>query len=175
MGRTKALIEIDGVPMAVRVAGALGSAGCAQVIAYGGVPDELVRLGLPVLPDRYPGAGPLGGVLGVLELVATYEHAVAGVFVAACDLPALTGPSLSGMVEVARERPDVDVVVARTSTIEPACAIWNPAATERIRRCFADGERALHTAISRLDSIAVDVDPSVLRNINTPAELGGYP
>ena len=175
MGRTKALIEIDGVPMAARVADALGAAGCRHVVAYGGDPDELATLGLPVLPDRYPGTGPLGGVLGVLELVESYEHAVAGVFVVACDLPALTGRSLAGMVQVATARPDVDVVVARTSTIEPTCAIWNPGATDLIRRCFGDGERALHAAIARLDSIEVDVDAAALRNINTPDELRGYP
>lgn len=175
MGRTKAVIEIDGVPMATRVTNALVSAGCSHVVAYGGDPDELAALGLPVLPDRYPGTGPLGGVLGVLELFESYEPPVAGVFVAACDLPALTGGSLAGMVQAARDRPDVDVVVARTSAIEPACAIWNPIATDRIRRCFDDGERALHAAIGRLDSIEVVVDASALRNINTPAELGGYP
>ena len=175
MGRTKALIEIDGVAMAARVAAALGSAGCSQVVAYGGDPDELAPLGLPVLPDRYPGTGPLGGVLGVLELFESHEQPVAGVFVVACDLPALTGRSLGGMVQVARDRPDIDVVVARTSAIEPACAIWKPVAAGRIRRCFENGERALHAAIARLDSIEVEVDAAALRNINTPDELRGYP
>lgn len=175
MGRTKALIEIDGVPMAVRVADALGSAGCSHVVAYGGDPDELAALDMPVLPDRYPGTGPLGGVLGALELFASHERPVAGVFVVACDLPALTGRSLEGMVQVARERPDVDVVVARTSGVEPTCAIWNPVATDRIRRCFEDGERALHAAIAHLDSFEVEVDAAALRNINTPDELGRYP
>ena len=175
MGRTKALIEIGGVPMAARVAGALRDAGCVDVVAYGGDPDELASLGLPVLPDRYPGTGPLGGVLGVLELFESYEPPVAGVFVAACDLPALTGRSLAGMVQVARDRPDVDLVVARTSGVEPTCAIWNPDAADRIRRSFVNDERPLHATIARLDTIEVDVDPAALRNINTPDELGGYP
>ena len=175
MGRTKALIEIDGVAMGARVAEALRDAGCVDVVAYGGDPDELAPLGLAVLSDRHPGTGPLGGVLGALEWFASDEGPVAGVFVAACDLPALTGVDLAGMVQAFRERPAADVVVARTSAIEPACAIWNPVATNRIRRCFDDGERALHAAIARLDSIEVDVDAAALRNINTPDELGGYP
>ena len=37
-------------------------------IAYGGDADELAPLGLAVTPDRYPGTGPLGGVLGLLEM-----------------------------------------------------------------------------------------------------------
>ena len=175
MGRTKALIEIDGVPMAVRVATALRSAGCVAVVAYGGDPDELAPLGLPVLPDRYPGSGPLGGVLGAFELLEQDRPDVAGLFVVACDLPALTGPSLAGLVRAMRDAPEVDVVVARTSKIEPACAIWTRSAAAPLRRCFDEGERALHVAIGRLRSVEVDVEVDALRNINTPEELGRYP
>ena len=35
MGRTKALVEIDGVPMAARVAAALAGAGCESVVLLG--------------------------------------------------------------------------------------------------------------------------------------------
>ncbi len=175
MGTTKALIEIDGVPMAARVAAALRAVGCSSVIAYGGDPDELAPLGLPVLADRYPGSGPLGGVLGVLELFEVHEPRPAGVFIVACDLPALTGDALHAVVATAEDHPDVDVVVARTSSIEPTCAIWRPAGIERVRRCFGDGERALHAVIARLRSHEVDVDAAALRNINTPEELGRYP
>jgi len=175
MGATKALIEIDGVPMASRVAAALRAAGCSSIIAYGGDPDELAPLGLPVLPDRYPGSGPLGGVLGVLELFEAREPRPDGVFVVACDLPALTGVDLDALVKGARYRPRVDVVVARTSSIEPTCAIWRLSAIERIRRCFDDGDRALHAMIERLDSHEVDVDAAALRNINTLEDLRRYP
>jgi len=174
MGRTKALIEIDGVAMASIVATALRDAGCVNVVAYGGNPVELEPLGMPVLPDLHPGSGPLGGVLGVLEVFAGADHDVGGVFVVACDLPALTGADLAGIVESARAHPDADVVVARTSAIEPTCGLWNPLATGRLRRFFDEGERALHAAIAHLTSVEVDIDPAALRNINTPDDLGRY-
>lgn len=173
MGRTKALIEVDGVPMAGRVADALALAGCRSVIAYGGDPVELEALGLPVLPDRYPGSGPLGGVLGVLELFAESDLHIDGVFVVACDLPALRGGHLAGMVAAARPQ-DVDVVVARAGRIEPTCAIWRPRATERLREIFNSGERALHRAIEQLDWRAVEIEPGAVRNINTPDDLDRY-
>ena len=66
MGRTKALIEIEGVPMASIVAEALAGAGCESVVAIGGEPDELSGLDIAVLPDEYPGQGPLGGVISAL-------------------------------------------------------------------------------------------------------------
>lgn len=51
MGRDKALIEIGGVPMARRVADALGAAGAAEVVAVGGSAPALRSLGLTVAPD----------------------------------------------------------------------------------------------------------------------------
>lgn len=179
MGRTKALIEVDGVAMAARVAMALRDAGCVSVLAYGGDPGELASLGIPVRPDRHPGSGPLGGVLGALELFAPEpdepDDGPDGVFVVACDLPALKGSDLARMVDAARRNPAANVIVARTSAIEPACAIWRRSAIERIRNCFDEGERALHVAIGRLDSLEVELDPAALRNINTPEDLGRYP
>jgi molybdopterin-guanine dinucleotide biosynthesis protein A len=174
MGRTKALIELDGVPMARRVADALALAGCTSVIASGGDPVELEPLGLLVVPDRHPGSGPLGGVLGALELFAESDLHIDGVFVAACDLPALRGEDLAGMVDAVRHRPDVDVVVAHAARIEPTCAIWRPRASERLREIFDSGERALHRAIEQLQFCAVEIEPGAVRNINTPDDLDRY-
>jgi molybdopterin-guanine dinucleotide biosynthesis protein A len=177
MGRTKALIEVDGVPMARRVADSLAQVGCGSVIAYGGDPVELEPLGLPVLADRHPGTGPLGGVLGALELFAESDLHIDGVFVVACDLPGLRGRDLAGIVDAVRRHRDVDVVVARTgpsARIEPTCAIWRPRAVGRLREIFDSGERALHRAIERLESCAVEIEPGAVRNINTPDDLDRY-
>lgn len=170
MGRTKALIEVDGVAMANRVADALRGAGCSTVVASGGDPDELAPLGLPIFSDPYPQSGPLGGVLGLLERFAGRE-----VFALACDLPSLRSRHLVALMEAADRSPGADVVVARTTSIEPTCAIWRPSAIERVRAFHRSGGRALHQVIAQLQSVEVDVDPEAMRNINTPEELGGYP
>ncbi len=175
MGRNKALIDVDGEPMARRVAGALRDAGCVSVVAYGGDAVELRALGLPVLPDRYPGSGPLGGVLGALELFAATDLSIAGVFVVACDLPALTGGDLAALITSAHDHRAADVIVGRTSAIEPTCAIWHPRTLDPIRRWFSGGERTLHVVIDRLSGVAVDLDAAALRNMNTPEDLARYP
>jgi molybdopterin-guanine dinucleotide biosynthesis protein A len=174
MGRTKALIELDGVPMARRVADALALAGCVSVVAYGGDPVELEPLRMPVLPDRHPESGPLGGVLGALELFELSEVEIDGVFVVACDLPALRGEDLGGMVDALWRHRHADVIVARTTRIEPACAIWRPAATDRVRVIFDAGERALHRAIEQLESVEIAVEERALRNMNTPDDIDRY-
>lgn len=170
MGRNKALIDIDGIPMARRVAMALDDAGCVAVRAYGGDPRELAPVGIRVDRDRYPATGPLGGVLGALEVIAE-EFPDGAMFAAACDLAYLTGDALLAMVASARCEPSAQVVVARTSILEPACAIWRTSASGALRAIFDEGVRALHVAIARLDVLEVAVDPAALRNINTPEEL----
>jgi len=168
MGRTKALIEVEGAPMASVVAEALRGAGCQTVVAVGGNPEELSDLDITVLPDEKPGQGPLGGVISALGAHANMATAVA---VVACDLPWLTSQDLSPLVLAARENPTADVVVARTARLEPACAVWNVDCLPVLREFFVNGERALHPAIERLSSIEVTVDERAMRNVNTPSDL----
>jgi molybdopterin-guanine dinucleotide biosynthesis protein A len=166
MGRTKALIEVDGSAMATRVAAALAAGGCHPVVLVGGDLDELDGLGMPLVPDVRPGEGPLGGVLTAIELDPDRP-----VLVAACDLPHLTAEAVLAIAEGARTRPDAQVIVARSDRIEPACALWQPSARGILSEAFERGERAIHRVLQLLDAVEVDVDPEALRNINTPGDL----
>lgn len=174
MGRTKALIHVDGVPMAQHVADTLRSAGCTEVVAYGGDPDELRSLTVPVLAESHPGQGPVGAVVGVLERFEQHAAARPSVFVVACDLPGLDTAVLHSMIAAARSNPWADVVVAQTSAIEPTCALWHVASAARVREMFDAGERALHAVIERLDTVRVAVAADALHNINTPDDLRRY-
>jgi len=174
MGRTKALVEIDGVPMALRVVHALRGAGCDPVVAIGGDVDELAPLGIPVFPDLDPGGGPLAGIVAALDRFAGPEPG-GWVCVAACDLPGLDTHTVSLLVAAARKHPAADVVVARTDRLEPACALWSVGVALRVRALYGAGVRAVHGVLDEVQTVAVDVDPAALRNINTPAELGRYP
>jgi molybdenum cofactor guanylyltransferase len=164
MGTDKALLEVAGVAMAERVARALAAGGCAPVAFVGGDSAALNRLGRPVVADRWPGEGPLGGVLTAL-FGAGRDDVVA----AACDLPMLDGSTVGTLLAAAA--PDVDVVVAVTDRLEPALAWWSGAARPRLERCWERGVRALHEVIASLRSVEVAVDPAVLRNVNAPPDL----
>lgn len=172
MGRTKALVEVDGTPMATRVSRALSAAGCESVVLYGGDPVELARLGQPVLADAHPGQGPLGGILGVLELFADRR---ADVLVVACDLAHLGASDLQLLIAAARERPDADVIVARGRRLEPACALWRTSSAPGVRTAFDTGERAIHRVFGDLITVEVTLPAASLHNINAPADLDRYP
>jgi len=171
MGRTKALVEVDGVPMAARVGAALAGAGCESVVLFGGDPTELASLTLPVLPDPYAGEGPLGGVLGALEL---YEDRSDDVLIVACDMADMASADLSKLVQAAADHADADVIVANGGRPEPACALWRTAATRRVRASFDGGERAVHRVLAGLHTVEVPLPAPSLRNINTPDDLDRY-
>jgi molybdopterin-guanine dinucleotide biosynthesis protein A len=66
MGRDKALLTIDGEALLTRVARQVAAvAGSVTVI---GPPERYSHLSLEVVPDRTPGAGPLGGIDTALGL-----------------------------------------------------------------------------------------------------------
>lgn len=169
MGRTKALIEVAGTPMALRVADALRGANCQEVVLIGGDANELAPLGLPVVPDRHPGAGPLGGVLTALERADPHDR----VAVVACDLPGLDAAVIVRLFDALGDSPDdeFDAAFARTDRRESLCAVWRAAVAPRLRVCFDRGERAVYRSAQELRVVEIDVHPGALRNVNTPGDL----
>jgi molybdopterin-guanine dinucleotide biosynthesis protein A len=165
MGRTKALVEVDGRPMAGRVLDALSAAGCSPLIVVGGDESELATLGVPVVADRHPGEGPVGGVITAMTELANDADLVV---VVACDLPFLDDRAVARLIDSS----DDVVAVARTVRLEPLCAAWPSSVLDPVERAFADGTRAMHALLDRLDTVEVDLDAEPLRNINRPEDLG---
>lgn len=164
MGRDKALVPVHGTPMSARVQAALIEAGCSQVVAVGGESAALAQLGFHVVPDEFPGEGPLGGVITAL----THFCSATVVVVAACDLPHLTSESVRALVDGLGA---ADVAVARGDRLQPICAAWTPRAQGVLRSVFAAGERRVLTALGDLRVVEIDVDPQDLANVNTPGDL----
>ncbi len=166
MGRDKALLEVDGRAMAGRVAEVLREAGAAPVVAVGGDGAALRALGLDWWPDRFPGEGPLGGVLSAFEALAEREL----VAVLATDLPALTSAVVRRLLGSLGLH---DAAVAATDRPEPLCSVWRRKACEPVlTAAFDGGERAVHRAMAGLDLVLVAVDGHLLRNINLPGDIG---
>ena len=172
MGRDKALIEIGGVPLAVRVASALRDAGAGDVCAVGGDAGALSALGLGTVADRWPGAGPLGGIVTALSSLGAAEL----VLVVACDLVDPTPATMVATVRALRDAPAASVA-APTLADHPR---WDQAAWRRTTTLapltdqFVRGERAVHRAVTAAGLTVVDVPavtPSSLRDADTPADL----
>ena len=167
MGRDKALVEIDGVPMVRRVADVLVANACRPVVAIG--PAHLAA-GLDAVADEHPGEGPLGGILTALHAVAPQP-----VLVVACDLPWLDTATVAAVLAATHEATEsggsVDVVMAVAQRREPLCAVWMPASVIDAERAFAAGERAVHRVAAGLRVVEVFVGARGLINVNAPEDL----
>jgi len=171
MGTDKSLIELDGVAMAERVATTLEAAGCDPVVFVGGDERALAVTGRRFVPDRWPGEGPVGGVVTALEAVAGSQPV--GVVVCACDLPDLTVDAVRAVIGADSDRSDVRV--ADTGRLEPMLACWSPATAGRLAALFTGGGiRALRQVIFLFHAVTVPVDPAALRNVNRLADLGKH-
>lgn len=173
MGVDKALIEIDGVAMAARVANALRAARCAPIALVGGDLEALGQLGETTVADVHPGAGPVGGIITAIRALGGSAD---GVVIASCDLAFLTSDHVLALTSrfEAGDAIGCDVVVARTepgAQVQPLCAVWRTSALERIESAFDAGTRSVFGVLDVLVVAEVVVAADGLRNINTPSDL----
>lgn len=169
MGQDKSLLPVRGEPMAARVAAALRAAGAAHVEAVGGDVAALGAVGLVATPDRWPGQGPLGGV--VQALTADGADAVA---VLACDLVRPDPTSIATLVHrLATSSADAVVPVAQGRP-QWLHGLWRRRSAEVVWRAFQAGERAVHRAGASLDvELVRGIDPATLADADDPAALPG--
>lgn len=172
MGRDKALVLIDGVAMARRVADVLGAAGAARVVAVGGDAPALRDLGLDARPDRWPGEGPLGGLVTALEDPDPDASAVAVVL--SCDL---TDPDPAAVERLVRVRAGQDsdatvpVVACRHQWLHAA---WHRRVAGVLADVFEAGERSLAGAALSLRVATIDdLAPASVHDADRPEDLLG--
>ena len=170
MGRTKALIDVEGTAMADRVLDTLRAVGAEPVVLVGGDADELATLSAPLVPDGYPGEGPVGGVLSALDHLAALDT-VDAALILPCDLSDVTTDVLWPLIEAAVGDAHSRVWVAATDRMEPMCALWSLTARGTVRERFVAGERTLHRLIAELPHTTVTVDARALHNVNRPEDL----
>lgn len=171
MGADKALVEVDGTPMARRVAGALAAGGCAPVWCQGGDAARLTAAGLTVRPDSHPGDGPLPAIYDALRYHAGAPDA-SGVVVAACDLPDLDGASVGALVAARSARAPVALAVDGHAQL---VSWWPAAVAGRLGELIDGGMRAYRDALAALDADTVPAGRAAVHNINTPQELAERP
>ena len=151
-GRDKALAEIDGKPMVLRMRELLANVtGGVNVVAARG---KYSNLGVTTLTDRWPGEGPLGGIITALS--ATEKSGVEWNLLVGCDMPFLTREWLNYLIERSLASP-AEVVVPRSANgLEPLCACWRGSGTETLARAFDNGVRKVTEAMKQLHMEIID-------------------
>lgn len=152
-GRDKALAKLDGKPMVSRMRELLANVtGGVNVVA---APGKYTDLDVSALKDRWPGEGPLGGIITALMATAESGGAEWNLIVG-CDMPFLTREWLSYLVERALVS-SAEVIVPRSANgLEPLCACWRSSATEALQRAFDIGIRKVTQAMKQLQMEIID-------------------
>lgn len=168
MGRDKAMLPLEGSTMSQLLIDRYSALGgvAVSVNEKGRFPCK----GAIELVDRYPGQGPLNG------LVSAFEETDAGlVFLTATDIPNGDPRLTLHLLSLIGEH---DCCVINTAKgLEPLFSLYKRACLPVVIDSLESGRRSIHSVLSRCDTLYVeesrlsgwDLDQTLL-NVNTPEE-----
>jgi molybdopterin-guanine dinucleotide biosynthesis protein A len=172
MGRDKALLEVGGLPMLLRMAYLLEPL-VAQVTVVG-PPQRYASLGLACVPDEVEHLGPLGGILTALRTSDAAWNLIVG-----CDLPYLTPKWLAFLIRRALESEAAVVMPASRFGYEPLCAMYHVRCADTIAESVS---RGVYKVTDGLGSLTMEIlppdlwrtfdsDGRLLKNMNRPEDF----
>jgi molybdenum cofactor guanylyltransferase len=155
-GSPKALARLNGETLAERAWRTLGEA-CDERLAAGKLSDGL-ELPFTVVDDGSDVRAPLAGIVAGLRAAPTDVAVMLPV-----DAPLVTAELLQDLAHAC-----TDAAVTHTG---PLPAAFRKTALPVLERRLGDRRLALHEALAELDATRIEVDETLLANVNTPDEL----
>jgi molybdopterin-guanine dinucleotide biosynthesis protein A len=170
MGSDKALLSVDGHTLLEHTASNVRHAvGSVTIIAE---PAKYAHFGIPVIADRYPNCGPLGGVVTALEV----SHEPWNLLVA-CDMPDADPPFLKALIDAAASlsEPCECLAPRGPNGVEPLCAVYHRTALAKLREALRRNILRMRTATQSLNTRFLNIPGGgQLRNINTPEDWAAH-
>jgi len=174
-GRDKALAEVGGKPMLERMIELLQRV--AKPLRIVSAPNKYLAFKMKVVQDRWPGEGPLGGILTALHDTKATSTCAWNLIIG-CDMPFLTQEWLAFLCERARLS-QAQVVIPRSAHgLEPLCACWRTDCAAILHKKFNTGTRKVTEALKSLkleeldekDWKRFDTARRLFWNMNTQAD-----
>jgi len=168
MQQDKALLQIGDRPLIQHVCDQLRDH-FDEVLVSANDPEKYAFLGVPVIPDRVPGLGPLMGIASALE---ASRHDLN--LVVACDIPEL---DLSLAHRLLDRAEDSDAVVPRLNNgrLEPLFAVYRKRAAGRMHGLLAAGERRIRGLFDVCPTRFIDLPRGrIIKNLNTMEAYVAY-
>jgi FdhD protein len=160
MGTDKAAILLGDEPLAARAARVL------TAVAHPVIEVGPGHTGLPAVREEPPGEGPLAAIGAGWRALRDAGHG-GPVLVLASDMPLIDEAAL----RVLTAAPGATVVPVVDGIAQPLCARYTPADLDRIDGLLAEGKRAMRDLLSAISPATVEIDPAVLEDVDTPADL----
>ena len=155
-GSPKALARFGAETLAERAWRLLGEV-CDERIAVGKT-GETAGLPFPLLDDGTSVRAPIAGLVAGLRAAANEVCVVLPV-----DCPLLEAGDLLSLAAACRD--------AAAPPTGPLPGAYRKSALPVLARRLADSQLTLRDALAELDATEVELDPTRLANVNTPAEL----
>jgi molybdopterin-guanine dinucleotide biosynthesis protein A len=170
MGRDKAFIEIDGVPLWQRQLRILQELAPTEIFLAGPPREEWQNAGCAIVPDAQEECGPLGAIVAALRCSSSDL-----LLALAVDLPHMSADYLRGLVHQCAG--DKGVIPWRNRP-EPLAAVYPKRSLEVAEQLLTAGDYSLHLfadscvreALAVRQPVSSD-DAALFLNMNTPADL----
>lgn len=172
MGRNKALLRLNGIPL-IQLVYRTMSGLFDDIVIVTNTPGEYTFIPCRTTADIYPGAGSIAGLHAGMS-ASTVER----IFVAACDMPFLN-PLLIRMLCGYDREAEAVVPLNDDGFFEPLHAVYAVSAREKARQVIEQGDRSILILLDRLRTVLIprQVLSSIpgagesFRNLNTPEEF----
>lgn len=164
--------DAGGLPLLVRVYRNVCSIGPVYVSANRSFPPQIdAALACPVIIDRWPERGPLGGLYSALEAVRE-----ARAFVVAGDAPLVDARTAAELA--LHWEPGIEAVVPVNAAgrLEPLCALYDRMAVlNAAPAILRESSGGVASLVERIRSKRVRLsDERVFTNVNTPAQRDAF-
>ena len=175
-GQDKALADVGGRTMLGHLCALLEPVvGHLSVV---GPPHRYAHLGFRVVADRWPGAGPLGGIATALVDAAAEAAGSAWCLIVGCDLPFLRRDWLEYLVARAGGSEADAVMPVSSRGAEPLCAAYRTSLASLLAQELDRGVRKITDALAgaRVETLGpeewkeFDPDGRLFKNMNTPED-----
>jgi molybdopterin-guanine dinucleotide biosynthesis protein A len=186
-GTDKARVELAGKSMLDRTCELVGAV-CKSVRIVAPV-EKYPAAPVPVIADKWPGEGPLGGILTALYHSEDLARSLTGTrgteheaqtfcLILSCDMPFLTREWLVFLCDRSAISKAEVIVPKSRNGLEPLCACWRTDAAPAVQSAFDARVRKVTEAMKRLrmevldESVwkRFDSDGRLFWNMNTPED-----
>ncbi len=173
MGRDKALILLAGTTLIQRTVDRLRPQVAALAISANGDPRRLDFLGVPILPDTAPGAGPMSGLAEGLRWASGVPGATHLALVP-CDTPFFPRDLVRRLAAAVHGEADRIAVPRSGGRSHPVHGLFPIACAQPLAGWLAEGQKpAMQRWIGTRPHVYVDIEdaPDPFFNVNTPEDL----
>ena len=160
-GVSKAMLELDGRPLAVHVAASSPRSASASRSFASPTPSCREIAGVERWDEPAEPRHPLTGIVHALE------RAGEPVLVCATDMPWITAHACRSLLDAAPGGPAA--VAVGEGEMCPVFGVYAPDALETLRAAPADAP--LRETVDALDPVRVALPPAILRSVNEPGDL----